>query len=789
MLSRSTVLAVKASAKSQMKTVAASKNVFVRFNSTESKEPAKSVKPKSSKKPFYDTYTNFLKTQKLNEHGEFTNERPTEKDYENSELAKHIKNATNEKERLIEEKLKSLAEENDVKYEDLKKKFDEKVNAKLEAVKSEHKAIAKKIENFVAKLSLPVNGPSNLINDLLDNLLPFADKLNESAAFNYIYKIDPNFAKAFSKVIRIEPTQESVNEMSNAFQNGPISQITNEQYEELKSLFSKKETVKPSTKAEEIPKNIKHIHVDGLSVLESIFSNLNTYENINNAPLMKTIEKIDPEFATLLKSYESIDSNNEESLKSKYEEILKYCSNEESKIYKSFSEEGSNEFQLMDEALKQPVPIDLAEIYEVFEFYPDYFTSDLFQTITKIDPKFGKLLNELETLPEGKELDEKNDEIDAYLSNKETPIYNAMNDVNSDAFITLREKLDEEWNKMESTVTVDKLVEYVLHNGLESDGFKLISKIDPEFATLTGKLASEEDNEKALGVYSAIEEYLQKPNPISITLENKDSLNYKLLADHIFLKSDEKEITKNEEEVESLNTPIENEVTTLSTENKVDSTFEAIKKEDQSKLPEDVAKMNEMYDMTIGIINEIEQELTSNTFIPVSRQVSAKLDKLLGFQPTSEQVESSEVLKGRELPKQKDEVLELAVNIIMKDGKKEIARKHLNRALYLLFLETRSNPVEKLKEALDIVAPIVVTKTIKTGFAKNYTVPVPLTQRQRNRMALLWILNSCDSKASNDFSVRLCDEILHVLSGKSSLMDKRILSHKMAIANRSYLTI
>lgn len=96
----------------------------------------------------------------------------------------------------------------------------------------------------------------------------------------------------------------------------------------------------------------------------------------------------------------------------------------------------------------------------------------------QIDPKFGKLLNELETLPEGKELDEKNDEIDAYLSNKETPIYNAMNDVNSDAFITLREKLDEEWNKMESTVTVDKLVEYVLHNGLESDGFKLISKID-----------------------------------------------------------------------------------------------------------------------------------------------------------------------------------------------------------------------------------------------------------------------------------------------------------------------
>lgn len=286
-----------------------------------------------------------------------------------------------------------------------------------------------------------------------------------------------------------------------------------------------------------------------------------------------------------------------------------------------------------------------------------------------------------------------------------------------------------------------------------------------------------------MATYAKIQDYLQESNPIVSALEDKESLNYQLLADQVFLKSDK------DSEVPSVT---EDDVDTNQLEaagEKADSVLENLKKEDQSKLPEDIAKMNEMYDMAIDIIDEIENELTSNTFIPVSRQVSAKLDKLLGFQPTAEQVTASEELKGKGLPKQKDEVLELAVNIIMKDGKKEVARKHLNRTLYLLFLETRSNPVEKLKEALDIVAPIVVTKTVKTGFAKNYTVPVPLTQRQRNRMALLWILNSSDSKASNDFSVRLCDEILHVLSGKSSLMDKKVLSHKMAIANRSYLSI
>lgn len=793
MLSRSTVSAVRASSKSQIKTFVASKNVFVRFNSTESVESTKKEDSSSSNKPFFDTYINFLKTQRLNEHGEFISERPTENDYENSELAKHIESATTEKDKLIEQKLKSLAEEYGVTYEELKDQFETKVTSKIDSIKAKHQEVSSKINKFVEKLSAPVSGSSNLITDLLDGLLPFAENLNESAVFQYIHNIDPTFAKAFSKVIRVEPTQETVDALSEAFKSGPISQITDSQYKELKSLLSVNKIVDSTapSKTEQTPSNVEHVHIDGLTVLESIFSNLNTYQNIKDAPLMKTVERIDPEFATLLDSYQSIDSTNEDLLKAKYEEILNYCSNEESNIYKSFGDSTSAEFALMDEALKQPNPIDLAEIYEVFEFYPDYFTSDLYQTITEIDPTFGKLLNELETLPEGPELDAKNDEIDAYLSNDKSPIYIAMNDTQSESFNTLRVKLDAEWEKMESTVTADKLVEYVIHNGLESDGFKLISKIDPEFATLVGKLATEEDNEKAMSKYTEIQEYLQKPNNITAALEDNGSLNYQLLADHIFLKNEPETTTA---EVHSVETTTAAEVPSVETitpaiKSQAETDIEALKKEDQSKLPEDVAQMNAMYDMTIDIVKEIEEELTNNTFIPVSRQVSAKLDKMLGFQPSAEQVKSSETLKGRDLPKQKDEVLELAVNIIMKDGKKEVARKHLNRALYLLFLETRSNPVEKLKEALDIVAPIVVTKTVKTGFAKNFTVPAPLTQRQRNRMALVWILSSCDSRASNDFSVRLCDEILLVLSGKSSLMDKRVLSHKMAIANRSYLTI
>lgn len=780
MLSRSHTVALKTSTKSHIRAVAVSKTLL-RFNSTDAAATESNANESKGfkSKPLFNTYTSFLKSQKLNEQGEFIVERPTENDYENSELAKHLQHAKSEKDKLIDEKLKALAELNNVKFEDLKKKFDAKVDAKISLINSKNAEILSKIEKFTHLLALPVNGPSNLISDLLDGLLPFAENLNDAAAFKYIYEIDPVFAKAFGKVVRTEPTQESVNELAEAFKSGSISKITDVQYEELKSLLSNGQTLSSQEPAKsEISENIEEQPIDGLAVLETIFSNLNCYENIDNSPLLKLITEIDNEFAILLKSYETINPSDETALKSKYEEILNYCSDKKSKIFKAFGDINSPDFTKVKKVLEEPLPIDLSEIYEVFEFYPDYFNSALFKSINEIDPAFGNLLNELETLPEGEGLDAKNDEIDAYLSNIETPIYTAMNNTTSKSFESLRSVLESEWEKMESTVTPDKLIEYVVQNGLESDGFKVISKIDPEFADIVVKLYGEEDNEKAMEIYATLQEYLQTPNAITGALEDKESLNYQLLADNIFLKQNEE-----------ISTDIEPNTADELIITKEDNALTELQNEDQSQLPEDVTKMNQMYDLTLDIINEIEEELTNNTFIPVSRQVSNKMDKLLGFQPSTEQVLSSESLKGKDLPKQKDEVLELAVNIIMKDGKKEIARKHLNRALYLLFLETRSNPVDKLKEALDIVAPIVVTKTVKTGFAKNYTVPVPLTQRQRNRMALLWILNSCDSKASNDFSVRLCDEILHVLTGKSSLMDKRVLSHKMAIANRSYLTI
>lgn len=662
-----------------------------------------------------------------------------------------VKESLAKRDELINRKLKQIAKESKVDLKELQQKFDTMVKSKINELNQSNDDVLRTITSY--KSELLNGGIQSFWDQLLDGLAPYKQNLHESPAFQLIKQVDERFAQALSNVIVTKPSAVSVQNLRDAFDNGAISKISQTQYDEIL------ESLNQSRLIAEMNAELAQVNddVDGDMVMSTIFASLNMYDDITKSPLYVLIKEIDEAFSKMLLDYTKIDVENDELLQKDISKIQEYCADKESLIYKAFTDVQNSNFEKVKSILELPLPIDLTEIYEIFEIYPDYFQSDVFKLIQEIDAEFGALLNKLETVPEGEELDKVNEQVDAHLSNKSSPIYIAMNDINSENFTKLKETIDQEWEKYENTVTTDKIVDYVSQMGVESDGFKLVQKIDPQFADILTKMVSEVENDKIMEHYNTLEQYLDQPNEILHALNDKEGLNYKLLKD-IILPSEE-------------------------------ASLEEAAKIDNENLPEDVKQVNKMYELTSKIIDELKSELENNTFVQPNKTIEASMDKLLGFQPTPEQLDSSLNLKEKPLPKHHDEVLELCVNIIMKDGKKEVARKNLNRTLYLLFLETRQNPIQLLKNALDLVAPLVITKTVKTGFAKNFTVPAPLTQRQRDRMALLWILDSCDSKASNDFPVRLCEEILFVLSGKSKLMDKRVLSHKMAIANRSYLKI
>lgn len=102
------------------------------------------------------------------------------------------------------------------------------------------------------------------------------------------------------------------------------------------------------------------------------------------------------------------------------------------------------------------------------------------------------------------------------------------------------------------------------------------------------------------------------------------------------------------------------------------------------------------------------------------------------------------------------------------------------------------NPVLYIAIAIDSVAPLVKVKAVAgaAGGGRSLEVPVPLTVRQRRRTAFMWILDVVDKKPSkgsgrNQFAIKVAEEIIAVVEGRSGVWDKRKLVHKVGTTARA----
>ncbi|EGV62516.1 hypothetical protein PSN45_000073 [Yamadazyma tenuis] len=159
------------------------------------------------------------------------------------------------------------------------------------------------------------------------------------------------------------------------------------------------------------------------------------------------------------------------------------------------------------------------------------------------------------------------------------------------------------------------------------------------------------------------------------------------------------------------------------------------------------------------------------------------------FEASEQQLQEQQTFETARIPLASIPVVDNVVNLIMRNGKKSQARKIVARALYLIYLKMRVDPVIVLEETLEKLGPLTNTKVVKTGHAKNIIRPYPLNERQRRRYAILWILDGAAKKKSSDYSVRLAEEIMSAHAGKSSGYEKKASMHKVSIAQRAYINI
>ena len=106
------------------------------------------------------------------------------------------------------------------------------------------------------------------------------------------------------------------------------------------------------------------------------------------------------------------------------------------------------------------------------------------------------------------------------------------------------------------------------------------------------------------------------------------------------------------------------------------------------------------------------------------------------------------------------------------------------------------NPVLYLTLAVDSVAPLLRIRAQKgaAGGGVALQIPVPLSQRQRRRTAIQWILGAASKRRNtgsgkNSLGQRVAQEMISVIEGKSGVWDRRNAVHKLGVAARSNIVL
>src|ERR1700722_8833323 len=132
-----------------------------------------------------------------------------------------------------------------------------------------------------------------------------------------------------------------------------------------------------------------------------------------------------------------------------------------------------------------------------------------------------------------------------------------------------------------------------------------------------------------------------------------------------------------------------------------------------------------------------------------------------------------------------DPLLRYLASALVRDGKRAQANRITARTLLHINTLTRSPPLPIFRQSLELVAPAVRCMLHKRG-TKHIAIPVALSEKQRMKFAVKWILDASREKAGKKLEVRLAKEMVAIVQGDSKALEKNKEVHKFAMVNRYF---
>jgi len=137
-------------------------------------------------------------------------------------------------------------------------------------------------------------------------------------------------------------------------------------------------------------------------------------------------------------------------------------------------------------------------------------------------------------------------------------------------------------------------------------------------------------------------------------------------------------------------------------------------------------------------------------------------------------------------PIYKDLLVAQFVNYLMKNGKKSVAEKIFYGSLGIIEKQLKVDmPLDTFKKAIFNTSPNLEVKSKRIGGA-TYQVPMEVSERRKQALAMRWILTYARSKKGKSMSHRLAQEIIAASNNEGSSIKKKEDTHKMAEANKAF---
>ena len=125
------------------------------------------------------------------------------------------------------------------------------------------------------------------------------------------------------------------------------------------------------------------------------------------------------------------------------------------------------------------------------------------------------------------------------------------------------------------------------------------------------------------------------------------------------------------------------------------------------------------------------------------------------------------------------------INYVMKDGKKNTARKVVYGALDEIKKKTKSDPLEIFEAAIRNVGPAMEVRSRRVGGA-NYQVPREVRPERKQALAMRWILTAARTKSGAPMYTRLSDELIAASNNEGEAIKKKENTLKMAESNKAF---